>query len=173
MSFRKASITMMLAGMALSASAAEAVALQSWDTQIDRPNRFVVLRAFDNQAVLDRETGLVWDREPRDQLRTFSGTFNSCYAREIGGRLGWRPPTMPEITSLLDRTQAFPPLPLGHPFDISGLTRDVWTASTVAGTDPSQAYTQDMRNDGFLGSTTKDQELNYWCVRGGTGVEVE
>lgn len=151
------------------ASAAQAVQLESWDEKINRTSRFVVLGAFNGDAVLDRETQLVWVRAPRDQLRTFSGAFNSCYATEIGGRLGWRVPTMPELTSLLDRTQSFPPLPPGHPFDVSGLTRDVWTASTLPGTD--EAFTQDVRNDGFLGNFPKTASLNYWCVRGGGGVE--
>jgi hypothetical protein len=150
-------------------SSAQAIQLESWDKKIDRPARFVMLNAFNGDAVLDRETQLVWVHAPRDQLRTYSGAFNSCYATEIGGRLGWRLPTMPEVTSLLDRTQSFPPLPPGHPFDVSALTHDVWTASTVQGTD--EAYTQDVTNDGFLGSFAKTGLRNYWCVRGGGGVE--
>jgi hypothetical protein len=94
---------------------------------------------------------------------------STCYATEIGGRLGWRVPTMAELTSLLDRTQRFPPLPPGHPFDVSAFTRDVWSASSLPGT--GDAFTQDMRGDGFLGSTSKSTQLNVWCVRGGTGVE--
>ncbi len=33
--------------------------LQSWDKQINGPGRFTVLGQFNNEAVLDRETGLV------------------------------------------------------------------------------------------------------------------
>ena len=163
--------TVALVAAGVTVGPAQAAELESWDKKIDRANRFVVLDAFDGEAVLDRETQLVWHRTPNEQLRTFSGAFNSCYASEIGGRLGWRVPTMAEVTSLLDRTQSFPPLPPGHPFDVSALTFDVWTASTVPGTD--EAFTQDVINDGFLGSLPKDQERNYWCVRGGGGVEVQ
>jgi hypothetical protein len=148
---------------------AQAVQLQSWDKKIERAGRFQVLSAFDRRAVLDRETQLVWQRAPGGAERTFSGAFNSCYAAEIGGRLGWRVPTMAELTSLLDRSQTNPPLPSGHPFDVSALTHDVWTSSSLPGS--SQAFTQDMRNDGFLGSFQKTSELNVWCVRGGGGVE--
>ena len=169
MRFRFHVMGALLAATAM-ASVAQAVQLESWDKKIDRvASRFTVLSHFDGDAVLDRETQLVWVRAPRNQLRTFLGAFNSCYATEIGGRLGWRLPTMPEVTSLLDRTQISPPLPPGHPFDVSALTRDVWTASSVQGTD--QAYTQDVRNDGFLGSFAKTGLRNYWCVRGGGGVE--
>ncbi len=169
MHFRLRVLAALLAATAM-ASSAQAVQLESWDKKIDRvAGHFTVLSHFNGDAVLDRETQLVWVRAPRDQFRTYSGAFNSCYATEIGGRLGWRLPTMAEMTSLLDRTQAFPPLPQGHPFDVSGLSRDVWTASTVPGTD--EAFTQDMIDDGFLGSFPKAAELNYWCVRGGSGVE--
>lgn len=151
-------------------SEAEAVDLRSWDQKIDQvAKRFRVLGDFDGRAVLDVETQLVWHRTPSSQLRTWSGAFNSCHGSYIGGRGGWRLPYMEELTSLIDRTEAFPPLPSGHPFDVSNLTTDAWSANTVVGTD--EAYTQDMRNDGYLGSLPKHLQRNYWCVRGGHGAD--
>ena len=159
----------------LGAVPAWAAPLQSWDKKIDDADaRFVVLSDFDGDAVLDRETQLVWHRAPGGNLlRTFSGAFNSCFATVIGNRLGWRVPSMAELSSLIDRTQQNPPLPKGHPFDVSALTRDVWSSTTVPGTDPEQAFHQDMRNDGFLGNSVKDNELEVWCVRGGGGADGE
>jgi hypothetical protein len=37
---------------------------QSWDQKLDSSNRFKVLKGFNDEAVLDQETGLVWQRTP-------------------------------------------------------------------------------------------------------------
>lgn len=65
----KAAVRSVAAGLAAWVLAgsipAEAIDLRSWDQKIANPvTRFVVLRAFDDQAVLDRETQLVWQTSP-------------------------------------------------------------------------------------------------------------
>jgi hypothetical protein len=157
--------------LAIHAEIASALPLQSWDVKIDSaPSRFLVLRSFDNQAVLDKETQIVWARRPdATPLRTWGTAMNFCLGARYGGRGGWRLPSMEELTSLIDASREFPPLPSGHPFDLSELTGDVWSATTVPGT--AEAYTQDMIRDGFLGSLPKTGQRATWCVRGGRGIE--
>jgi hypothetical protein len=76
-----------LVAMTGAAGAVQAVQLESWDKKIDRVgSRFTVLSAFGNNAVLDRETQLVWVRAPSGQLRTYSGDFNSYYILRSGSR---------------------------------------------------------------------------------------
>ncbi len=158
-----------MAALALGVVAGEAIA-QAWDQKIDKPGRFEVLKKFNGDAVLDKETDLVWQRTPGPTVRFWGSAISACFGDRTGGRGGWRLPTMPELTSLIDPTQANPPLPVDHPFDLSNLTGDVWSVNTVPGSDT--ANTQDVLNDGFLGGASKvAAQLQSWCVRGGPGVE--
>ena len=61
----------LLAGVALTAGPAQAVdavgpyyAIPAWDQSLPASTRFVVLTNWGQQAVLDKETGLVWERSP-------------------------------------------------------------------------------------------------------------
>ena len=74
----------------------------SWDKQIDGPGRFKVLAAFDGAAVLDKETGLVWERAPIDAIADWANAVLDCTLTEIGGRMGWRLPRIEELLSVLD-----------------------------------------------------------------------
>jgi hypothetical protein len=69
---------------------------------------------LNDEAFLDRETGLVWDRPG---TINYSGSFPDaawvgavrvCYAKTIGMRQGWRPATM--LAGLIGD---FPPFPAG------------------------------------------------------------
>jgi hypothetical protein len=88
----------------------------SWDTRIDGAARFRVLKPFAHEAVLDRETGLVWERSVSDEPATheWHDWRSFCLARPTGGRLGWRLPHAHELQSLVD--PATGELPTGHPF---------------------------------------------------------
>src|SRR5262245_4612746 len=94
----------------------------SWDLSVPCPSssncpRFIVLSNLVG-AVLDVETGLVWQRAPT----FFSGTawapaMNFCTSLVIDNRMGWRMPTVHELSSLVDLTGPAPlNLPAGHPF---------------------------------------------------------
>src|SRR5262245_53756118 len=84
--------------------------VQSWDKQVNNPNRFKVLGQFGAAAVLDQETGLVWERSPSTTLEPWSPRNPDtahilCAVKAVGNRLGWRLPTIQELGSLLDTTQ--------------------------------------------------------------------
>ncbi len=92
--------------------------LKSWSNIIPTAKRFVVLGDFNNEAVLDRETGLVWERSPDPNSRTWYDAVRSCWLRQVGGRMGWHLPTVEELGSLVDPTvpPPGPGLPLGIHF---------------------------------------------------------
>jgi len=53
-----------LCGVALGfARDSKAAPLESWDDQINNATRFKVLPEFSNEAVLDKETQFVWQRD--------------------------------------------------------------------------------------------------------------
>ena len=80
---------------------ANAVDIRSWDQRIDdATKRFVVLAAFNNQAVLDKETQLVWQRQTASP-QTWYVAMEGCLLASIGGRDGWRLPSMSELSSLV------------------------------------------------------------------------
>jgi len=95
-----------------------------WDNQINNSTRFKVLNDFNNAAVYDKETGLVWEQSPlhpageETGVRTWVMAQADCNVKIVGNRRGWRLPTVQELASLLDPSNpnGNPDLPVGHPF---------------------------------------------------------
>ena len=71
---------------------------------------------LDGEAVLDKETGLVWEKSPDTTTRTRVDALYYAYSKNVGGRGGWRLPKAEELRTLIDPTQRNPALPSGHPF---------------------------------------------------------
>src|SRR2546422_2260616 len=59
---------------------------QNWDKVLPAAERFVVLEAFNNAAVRDNETGLVWERSPDATSNTWSAARSICATKIVGGR---------------------------------------------------------------------------------------
>lgn len=148
------------------------------DTQATCP-RFVVLSNWNNEAVLDRETGLVWERNPLHPqpnvidsdpgFRTWNSAPGYCATKEVGGRYGWRLPTLQELTTLLDGSGQPPSLPAGHPFTNVQATV-YWTATTQL-QEPFWAWAIGFHaqppNTFTFFPHPKSVAVSVWCVRGG------
>ncbi|MBI4490502.1 MAG: DUF1566 domain-containing protein [Deltaproteobacteria bacterium] len=93
-----------------------------------------------------------------------------CYEREVGGRIGWRLPTIEELASLVDpnNPDGNPDLPAGHPFD-NVQSSSYWSATTLAN-DTGNAWFVFFGN-GSVGFGDKTSSLFVWCVRGGQGID--
>src|SRR5215216_6180394 len=77
-------------------------AYPAWDQTLACPTlsncpRFVVLANMNSEAVLDRETGLVWQRTPRAGYRDHESAVQLCAQEKTGARFGWRLPSMHEL----------------------------------------------------------------------------
>ncbi|MGH8204651.1 MAG: DUF1566 domain-containing protein [Steroidobacteraceae bacterium] len=152
------------------ATAAGAVDLRDWGRKFAPSERFVVLSQFNNQAVLDKETQLVWQRRPGTSMGSWPGAINGCLQITDGGRMGWRLPTVPEILSLVRKDSPFSDvgLPAGHPFQNvpSGF---FWTNTqprSTTGNLPTTALLVSFAT-GPLFIDSFAQHHNRWCVRGG------
>jgi hypothetical protein len=166
----------LLAGAALTAGPAQAVdavgpyyAEPSWDRKMGPVNRFVVLTDWGSAAVLDKETGLVWERipSPTNNFLWFAAR-DRCLALTTGTRKGWRLPSIDELTSLLDTTQVGPALPAGHPFVLALPIVNVHWSATTNAADATQAWFANLHNGEVLDFAPKVGGAgNVWCVRGG------
>lgn len=160
-------------------------AAPSWDQTIPGSTRFIVLSNFANAAVLDRETGLVWERTPSTDVVNWVFAQNHCESLSTGNRMGWRLPTAEELRTLADPTAGNitshqPFLPTGHPFSIrSGdftVTIAYWSAPLSTRDISFGTQTIGIAFDfGTLSRVAGDPDSHLtgnslaWCVRGGQG----
>ena len=134
-----------------------------WDTKNASASRFTVLTDFGGAAVRDNNTGLVWEQSPAmiTPSPTWSDARIQCADKNVGGARGWRLPSLPELTSLIDPS-------LSQPFVPSMFTgvqlAPYWTATTNA--DSSNSKWSVNFQDGLSGFSSKSSPNYVWCVRG-------
>jgi hypothetical protein len=136
----------------------------NWDKALPAAERFVVLAAFNNDAVRDNNTGLVWEKSPRPAPVTWNGARFACINKNVGGQKGWRLPSIPDLASLIDPSVASPgpTIPSGHPFH-NIQSAGYWSATTSA-EDASDAWFVYFGR-GFVDHDNKTHTGHTWCVR--------
>ncbi|MCR4321310.1 MAG: DUF1566 domain-containing protein [Candidatus Brocadiaceae bacterium] len=138
---------------------------RAWSQKLPVSARFQLV--LGNAAVLDKETGLVWEKSPDTTTRTWTNAVYYAYNKNVGGRGGWRLPTVEELRSLIDPTQSSPALPSGHPFT-NVQSNGYWSATTNASSYLNAWHV--LFSDGNVGNGFKNNDVFYvWCVRGGHG----
>lgn len=154
----------------LVAASAHAGAAPTWDKVVTNgQSRFKVLKQFADDAVLDKETGLVWDRSPTDSLFDWDTSQTLCIGEVIGGRRGWRLPTAWELMTLSDPSADNPSLTPGHPFQNVSIDDNYWSSTADPG-DATRALRERFGTGGggiIIG--LKTEPARRWCVRGPGG----
>jgi hypothetical protein len=166
------------AGAALTANSAQAdggvgpyMPQPAWDRKLPASVRFYVLSDWNNEAVLDKETGLVWERTP-DPVPTdwLTAKGGICLNKIVSNRRGWRLPSVIELTSLIDTSVLTgASLPSGHPF-VGIQVANYWSATSNSEV-AWNAFLVDFTNGSVSGGYKSDAHL-VWCVRGGMSAKV-
>jgi len=124
--------------------------------------RFTLLKEFQNQAVRDNTTGLVWEQSPRLEVYDWHWAAQQCLASTAGGRKGWRVPTVRELTSLVDASATDLKLPAGHPF--SHVESAIYWSATRPADNAGYALFVNFSNGGSAALETYMSSF-VWCVR--------
>lgn len=140
----------------------------TWSQVLPASARYVLV--MNGEGVLDKETGLVWERSPAlpFSLRlNWNQALLNCSLGYLHGRAGWHLPTIEELTSVTGLNRA---LDAGHPFDVDCsddhcVSIDLWSATSLFG-DPSQAFVFSPNIGGHT-ADLKTSAHRLWCVRGG------
>lgn len=155
-------------------------ATPSWDQTLPAATRFIVLSNMASNAVLDRESGLVWERSPGWSAKTWNGAKAHCQSLVVGNRKGWRLPMIEELGTLVDPSMQNPALPTGHPFSFYLNSPPlVWSATAAADDSIAAPRFAAWAADFTIGSLRlpffqhDNSQVSTWCVRGGRGIEVQ
>jgi hypothetical protein len=143
-----------------------------WSQVLPVGERFVLVMS--GEAVLDKETGLVWEQAPVEPASNWINAHVLCNVKGLGNRRGWRLPTFSELASLIDTANPTgnPDLPANHPFT-NVQNAIYWSASTAAD-ETTLAWEVNFNFGNSAGGPekmAKDQSNFVWCVRGGIGAD--
>lgn len=134
------------------------------DTKNRTAARFVIAFAG---AVLDQQTGLVWEEAPDATPRTWTDATRHCVGKTVGGTIGWRLPSMVELKSVQDPSMAPPFVPAGIFTDVQSTT--YWSVSMSAKVPIGVSFVHFV-DDRVSGGDTS-HTFPAWCVRGGMNTE--
>jgi Protein of unknown function (DUF1566) len=124
-----------------------------------------------DDAVFDKETGLVWERSPATDKKTLDAAVVYSTTRVVARRKGWRLPALEELLSLVDPRTTNPTLPAGHPFLNLKLDNFYWsmTQGIPVPNDPHLVWGYNFGNADTSSIVVAQAACYTWLVRGGYG----
>ncbi len=148
----------------------------SWDQDLPFNERFKLV--LGGEAVLDKETGRVWERAPvitggpeDDGRYPWQAALFECTSRTVGGKKGWRLPSVHELASLVDpeNPDGNPDLPVGHLFSRNFPSSTLWSATTYS--EISTFAWSVFFGNGHVDADGKNSTSFVLCVRGGMNAD--
>ena len=135
----------------------------AWSQKLPAAERFVLV--LDDNGVLDKETGLVWEKSPSTGIYIWVNAISHCISDlNVGVRKGWHLPTVEQLASLVDTSGDSLKLPTGHPFT-NVQSRGYWSATTYP-SSTTVAWGVHF-GDGYVDAYAEANYYYAWCVRGG------
>jgi hypothetical protein len=139
-------------------------AAPTWHQKLPAAERFKLV--MDGEAVLDRETGLVWAKNAGIQVSEYKRWWHAIHYTpdlSISDRKGWRVPDVEELSSLLDMSvTGSPKLPAGHPF--INVKSWYWSSNPDIYNPNSNAWGVNM-SDGRVHLLAQGGDASVWPVR--------
>jgi len=127
--------------------------------------RFAVLADYNNAAVRDNSTGLVWEQNPSTPATDWSNARSQCINKTVGGMRGWRLPSIVELTSLIDPSLPAPYVPV--PMFTGVQQNSYWSATSNETNTSNNKWSVNLAvGDGLAGNSSKGSVGNVWCVHG-------
>lgn len=145
-------------------------AVPPWDQVLPAAERFVLV--LGGEAVLDKETGLVWEQDVPslgevEGSARWSGARRKCASRSVGSRKGWRLPSVHELASLVDPNAGRPATALVMPNGpFQGIEASNYWSATTSLDNPDFAWLVSFSGI-HVGEGLKTAISGVWCVRGG------
>ena len=134
--------------------------------------RFELLAEYDGRAFIDKRTCLVWRLDLNDSpTRTLDDAMGECASLGQGGpngEMGWRLPTLSELTSVDSRDWAKQRTEFEQ-HKIPALSRseiDFWTSTPWLGRPDSWSVVQFSARTTIAHWVAPDSKASVWCVLG-------
>lgn len=135
-----------------------------WDTNNPSASRFTT--AFPG-AVLDKNTGLVWEQAPDATGKAWATATLDCVNKTVGGTVGWRLPSVVELKSVQDPLLPAPFIPASVFTGVQAA--GYWSATTNASSPLFGMFV--FFTTGSVGNSGKANPFPTWCVRGGMNAD--
>jgi len=138
---------------------------QNWDKNLTGTTRFTVLPSFNNEAVRDNNTGLVWEQALELTTRAWGNATWYCANKIVGSTVGWRLPSVVELKSVQDLSVPVPYI--NSVFNSTGiLSANNWWSATTNADDATYAWIMDVNGGRVNGNSKTNGQGLAWCVRG-------